>query len=228
VRGIFITATDTGAGKTFVAAALARALADRGVNVGVMKPAASGCLRRGGRLVSQDSLLLREAARARDAMELVTPAAFAPPLAPSAAARLSGRSFPLGAVMAAWRSLAGRHEVMLVEGVGGLLVPLAPRLCVADLAARMRLPLLVVVANRLGAINHALLTLSEARRRRLTVRRVVLNDLTAGRGDLARRTNAGEIARAGLLGSVFRLTRCRSLSEGARRLAPLAEEIADG
>jgi len=226
VRGIFVTATDTGAGKTFVAAALARALADRGVNVGVMKPVASGCSRSAGRLVSEDAAALRRAARTTDPPALVAPAAFGPPLAPSVAARRSGRRLALAKVMAAWRALARRHEFMLVEGVGGLLVPLAARLCVADLAARIGLPLLVVVANRLGAINHALLTLSEARRRRLAVWAVVLNEVTPRGADLARRTNAAEIALAAGLRSVVSLRHCRSLAEGARRLAPLAGEIA--
>jgi dethiobiotin synthetase len=226
VKGIFVTATDTHAGKTLVAAALAKALAARGVDVGVMKPVASGCSLSGRGPLSADARILQQAAGTTDPVALVTPAAFGPPLAPSVAARLSGQRLSLSKVMAAWRRLARRHEFMLVEGVGGLLVPLAPGLCVAGLAARMRLPLLLVVANRLGAINHALLTLNEARRWRLAVWRVVLNDVTPRGGDLARRTNAAEIARAGRTARVFRLPHCRSLRDAARRLAPLAEEIA--
>jgi dethiobiotin synthetase len=225
MTGLFVTGTDTGAGKTVVAAALARALADAGVDVGVMKPVASGCRLRKGRLVSEDSELLREGARTDDPMELVTPAAFALPLAPSVAGRIERKRFDLRGVMAAYRELARRHDFVVVEGVGGLLVPLSEKLLVADLAAKLHLPLVVVVANRLGAINHALLTLNEARRRKLPVWRVVLNEVCPGKADLARATNAGEIARAGALKSLFHLTHCRSLEETARRLAPLAKEI---
>jgi dethiobiotin synthetase len=224
-RGLFVTGTDTGVGKTFVAAALAAVLRARGVDVGVMKPVASGCVAGAHGLVSRDARELQRAAATRDPGELVTPFAFRLPLAPAVAARRAGRRFSMARALIAYRRLARRHELMIVEGVGGLLVPLGPRLCVADLAARMRLPLLVVVANRLGAINHALLTLNEARRRRLPVWRVVLNDVMRRRGDLANRTNAAEIARAGRPAPVFRLPRCRSLRDAARRLAPLAEEI---
>ncbi len=224
-KGLFITGTDTGAGKTFVAAALARALCDAGVDVGVMKPAASGCATKQGRLVSEDSELLREGARTDDPMELVSPAAFALPLAPSVAGRIERKRFDLRKVLAAHRELSRRHEFVVVEGVGGLLVPLSDKLLVADLAARLRLPLVVVVANRLGAINHALLTLAEARRRRLAVWRVVLNETLGRRADLARATNAGEIARAGRLDNLVRLPHCRYIEDAARRLAPLAKEI---
>ncbi len=225
MTGIFVTATDTGAGKTVVAAGLARALADLGVNVGVMKPAASGCRLRKGRLVSDDSQLLREGARTDDPMELVTPATFALPLAPSVAGRIEKKRCDPRAVLAAYRELARRHDFVIVEGIGGLLVPLSDKLLVADLAAKLRLPLVVVVANRLGAINHALLTLAEARRRKLPVWRVVLNEVQPKRADLARATNAGVIARAGRLESLFHLPHCRSLEETARRLAPLARKI---
>jgi dethiobiotin synthetase len=225
MTGLFVTATDTGAGKTVVAAGLARALADLGVDVGVMKPAASGCRRQKGRLVSDDSELLRQGARTTDPMELVTPAAFALPLAPSAAGRIEKKRFDLRKILAAFRELKQRHDFVVVEGVGGLLVPLSEKMLVADLAAKLRLPLVVVVANRLGAINHALLTLNEARRRRLPVWRVVLNEVHPRRNDFARRTNAREISRAGRLDNLFCLPHCRYIDEAAEHLAPLAKAI---
>jgi dethiobiotin synthetase len=227
VRGLFVTGTDTGAGKTFVAAALAAALCERGLDLGVMKPAASGCRRIRGELVSDDALRLARAARSRDPRELISPERFAAPVAPSVAARLAGRRIALPRIARAFRELSRRHGFVLVEGVGGLLAPLSERLLVADLAAGLGLPLLVVAANRLGCVNHTLLTLAEARRRRLTVWRTVLSDVAPDRSDRSRRTNASEIARLSGL-PVFGLPHCRSLSEAARRLRPLATEIAHG
>lgn len=180
--GLFITGTDTGVGKTHVACGLARALRGAGVDVGAMKPVATG-FAGNSKLPTPNSKhppptdtdLLQQAARSIDSPELVTPFAYRPPISPDQAARLARRPVHLAPILAAYRALARRHDVMIVEGVGGLLVPLGPRLLVADLARALGLPLLIVARAGLGTLNHTLLTLEAARRRGLRVAGVVLN-----------------------------------------------------
>lgn len=180
-RGVFVTGTDTDVGKTFVAAGLARALARRGVDVGVMKPVATGA--------SADGEVLASGLAGKDDPRLVTPVLLRPPLAPSVAARVSGVSIDLGRVWRAWRTLASRHDFMVVEGVGGLLVPVKDRTPVAALAKRMGLPLVVVARPTLGTINHTLLTVEAARRRGLRVAGLVVCYSKDGRAGKAERSN---------------------------------------
>jgi dethiobiotin synthetase len=198
-RGLFVTGTDTGVGKTFVACGLAAALSRSGADVGVMKPVASGCRRAPGAgrrgLASGDAEALSRASGAGDPPALVTPFAFEPPISPDQAARLARRPIALDRVEAAFRALAGRHDVMLVEGVGGLLVPLGPGATVAEMALRLGLPLLVVARDGLGTLNHTLLTLDTARRRGLRVSAVVLNRADRRRPGLPERLNPATLRR---------------------------------
>ena len=194
-----------------------------GVNVGVMKPVASGCRRVRGELVCDDALELVRAAGLKGVPEDCCPVRYAPPLGPSVAARQEGRGFSLRRVMSAFRRVSRGRDFVIVEGVGGLAVPLGGGLDVADLAAAMRLPLLVVAADRLGVLNHTLLTLQCAGRRGLRVAGVVLNRPTGG-GDVSRRSNAEELRRLGVP-LLAELRHCRSSRSGARRLESLAREL---
>ncbi len=222
-RGAFVTGTDTAVGKTFVAAALARAMVAAGANVGVMKPVASGCRRVRGELVCDDALELARAAGLGGVPEECCPVRYAPPLGPSVAARQAGRAFSLRRVMSAFRRVTRGRDFVIVEGVGGLAVPLGGGLDVADLAAAMRLPLIVVAADRLGVLNHTLLTLQFAARRRLRVAGVVLNRPKGG-GDVSRRSNAEELRRLGAP-LLAELRHCRSSRSAARRLDSLARDL---
>ncbi len=178
-KGFFITGTDTGVGKTAVAAGLARLLRQRRTDVGVMKPVASGCRRDAGGWRCDDTDALIAAAGSRDAYARVTPVAYAEPLSPHMASRLAGRRATRGEirprVLAAHEALADAHELLLVEGIGGFLVPLADDWTVADLAADLGLPVLVVAADRLGVISHTLLTIEAIRARDLPLAGVILN-----------------------------------------------------
>lgn len=158
-RGCFITGTDTGVGKTAVTAALAVALVRRGIDVGVMKPIEAGS----GDGPASDAARLLAAAGSRDPLDQVSPCRFPAPLAPLAAARRTGSAVDLEAVVRAYEALARRHAFLLVEGVGGLLVPLTPEADVRDLIRRLGLPVLVVGRAGLGGVNHALLTLEALR-----------------------------------------------------------------
>jgi len=175
VGGIFITGTDTGVGKTVATAALGLALRARGVDVGVMKPIETGAPLVNGRRVGEDAETLRRLIAPNDSIEDVNPYALTLPAAPSAAAKAEGVLIDLGVIREAHARLDARHEIVLIEGAGGLLVPIDAKTMMADLALSLGAPLVVVARMRLGTINHTLLTLREAERRGLPVLGVVLN-----------------------------------------------------
>jgi dethiobiotin synthetase len=192
--GLFVTGTDTGIGKTLIAAGLAHALRARGIDVGVMKPVETGCPTRGGRLQPLDALALREAAGSRDALDLINPYRFREPLAPMVAAERSGRRIDVERLLERFNRLAGRHSVILIEGAGGLLVPITETVSFLDLAARLRLPLLIVIGSKLGVLNHARLTVEAAHHARVPVAGAIVNRATAERS-LARTTNLSVLRR---------------------------------
>ncbi len=197
LRGIFVTGTDTGVGKTMVASALAAWCRRRGVDVGVMKPIATGGrpLPGGGqkRWISDDARQLRRAAGNDDPWSLINPVCFREPLAPWTAALRARTSIRIRAVIEAVHALARRHEFLIVEGIGGLLVPLSARVTVADLARRLDLPVLLVARAGLGTLNHTLLSLRCVQQGGLRAVGVVLNQAKPPAHDpmgrLAERTN---------------------------------------
>jgi dethiobiotin synthetase len=170
-RGLFVTGTDTGVGKTVVACALARALRARGVDVGVMKPVETGV----GADGPSDALALRAAAGGDDPLDLLCPQRFALPAAPIVAAAHAGARLDLDAIRRAFDGLRERHAFLVVEGAGGLLVPLARGIAMAELARELALPVVVVARAALGTINHTLLTLEACRSRGLPVAGVVIS-----------------------------------------------------
>ena len=189
MRGFLVTATDTGVGKTVVTGGIAAALARKGVDVGIMKPFATGARRVGRGLVSDDARFLQRAAGSEDSLDLINPVCLKPPLAPSLAAELEKKPIDLQAVWSAWRTLKGLHSTMIVEGVGGLLVPLLPRFTVARFAQRLKLPLLIVTRPTLGTINHTALTVHAARSHGLRVAGLIINHAARIRPGLAERLN---------------------------------------
>lgn len=194
-KGVFITGTDTGVGKTHVGIAIARALAAHTVDVGVMKPAETGCRQRRGRLVPSDAAALMAAAEVDDALDLVNPYRFRQPLAPAVAAEQQGSVIRTARILSAYRTLAKRHRFLIVEGAGGIMVPLSRRTTYLDLAERLRLPVLVVARPNLGTINHTVLTVRAIQARSLSVAGIVLNDPTGSRWGPAERTNPAIIER---------------------------------
>jgi dethiobiotin synthetase len=172
-RGCFVTGTDTGVGKTVVAAALAICLRQRGLNVGVMKPVETGVRERGPTL--SDAEDLRAAGGAVDPVDAISPYRFAAPLAPLAAARQAGTVIEMDGVLAAYERLAAGHTLMVVEGIGGVMVPIGHHFNVRDLIVRLGLPTVVVGRATLGGVNHALLTVEALRQRRIAILGIVLN-----------------------------------------------------
>lgn len=194
-KGIFITGTDTGVGKTWVGAGIAAALRAKGIDVGVMKPAETGCSVRTGRLVPRDALMLMKAAGANDPLDLVVPCRFREPLAPAIAAKRAGTTIEFRHILTAFRTLSERHRFMIVEGAGGILVPLTARRSFLDLAAVLALPVLVVARPGLGTINHTLLTIAALRAKKITIAGIVINHRGKGQRGLAERTNPPVIER---------------------------------
>lgn len=196
--GLFFTGTDTGVGKTAVAAAVVRCLRRAGRPVAVCKPVASGAVLRDGRLVGDDTLRLAEAAGwPASSWERITPYVFAEPLAPPVAARRLGQSLSLGQMVSATRAAHRPGATLLVEGVGGLLCPLTDQETVADLARELGLALVLVARRSLGTLNHTLLTLEAARARGLRVAGVIVNETTPPEG-VAEETNVAELRRWGV------------------------------
>lgn len=169
-RSVFVSGTDTGVGKTVVTALLALRLRQQGIDAGVMKPFATGCQRINGRLESEDARWLRQIVGVEDELELINPARWEEPLAPLVAARRAGNSQEdwIGRCLEAYQELGRRHDCVVVEGVGGLLVPLQEKLesghqstlhpTCADFAALLGSPVAMVARRGLGTINHTLLS----------------------------------------------------------------------
>ena len=193
--GIFITGTDTEIGKTVVAGGLAAALKAAGIDVGVMKPIASGGVEHKGRIVSEDAIFLKHAAQVDDALDLINPICLRHPLAPSVAAEIEGVSIHPQQIDKAFTQLCQGHEFMVVEGVGGIAVPICEDFLVANLAQRFQLPLLIVARPNLGTINHTVLTVEFARSHSLELRGIVLNASQEEPKGLAEETNPKELTR---------------------------------
>ena len=169
MRGFFVTGTDTEVGKSVVAACICAALAARGERVAAFKPVVTGLDEEAGEF-GRDHELLAAAANAGQAPEDVTPHTFGPAVSPHLAAELAGLTLEPTELVAAAR----RHELVVCEGVGGLMVPITPGYLVRDLAVDLGLPLVVAARPGLGTINHTLLTVEAARAGGLEVAAVVM------------------------------------------------------
>ncbi len=190
MTGIFITGTDTGVGKTAVTAGLAGALKYKGYNVGVMKPVQSGAGSRNGRLFSQDAEFLVKASGCIDEEELICPVLLREALAPEVAAKMEGKIVDINKIVSAYRELGKRHDLMLVEGAGGIAVPLKDRFLISDLIKLLDIPAIIVARAGLGTINHTFLTIEYARKSGIEIIGVIINNYMGG---IAEETNPGVI-----------------------------------
>ena len=186
--GIFITGTDTGVGKTVVAAGLAMALRARGIKVGVMKPVATDCHGIDNRLISFDAAFLLEAAE-NEYPPLTSPARFRNALAPHVASILEKREVDIKKIFRAYQELQKHYDFIIVEGIGGLMVPISKDYFVSNLIREFRLPVLVVSRGGLGSINHTLLTIDAAIIRGFDIRGIIFNRIPAVNYSLAEITN---------------------------------------
>lgn len=166
-QGLFVAGTDTGVGKTLIASALLNGLGARGLRVCGMKPVAAGAVRRGKCWINDDVEQLCAAGNVVLPRQWINPYCFAPPVAPHIAAAEAGVSIRMRVIAAAYARLVAHADVVVVEGAGGLLVPLGQRSVVADIPASLDLPVVLVVGLRLGCINHALLAAEALQARKL-------------------------------------------------------------
>jgi dethiobiotin synthetase len=171
MTGLFISGTDTGVGKTRVACAIVQALRERGLRIGVMKPVETGV----GDAGPLDALALARAAGRLDDLAEISPFRFALPAAPSVAAAAEGADVDLKRIVTSFEIIRADSDLTLVEGAGGVRVPLTRDHDMLDLARLLELPILVVARASLGTINHTLLSLAEIRRRGLALAGVVIS-----------------------------------------------------
>jgi dethiobiotin synthetase len=232
VKGIFITGTDTDVGKTWVAAGLTAALRERGIKAVYFKPIQSGCPEEAGRLVPTDARLAQDVAGLTEPLSALTPVALRLPLAPGVAAAQAGVEVDLEQIAAAFRDLAARYDFLVVEGAGGLYVPLiGTHFLVLDLIRWLHLPLLVVAKSGLGTINHTVLTVKAAQAANIPVAGVILNRYPQS-PSLAAETNPGVIAALTGVPILGRLPEVADLNVASGRkpflaaLGPVAEQLA--
>lgn len=204
-KGIFVTGTDTGIGKTVVSGVLVKHLKSKGYSVGVMKPVASGARRVKGKLVSDDAVYLKKISKSDDSLDLINPILLKEPLAPLVAARIEKRKIDLEKIYSSYKVLSRKYDYVVVEGVGGLLVPITRKINVADIAKRMKLPIVIVSRPGIGTINHTLMTIDCARRYGLRIEGVIFNYIKKLKKDKAIETNPSilkEIGKVKILGTV--------------------------
>ncbi|MEE9411966.1 MAG: dethiobiotin synthase [Methylococcales bacterium] len=180
MRGLFVTGTDTGVGKTQVAAALARLMVNENIAVRPRKPIESGCTQAENGLIGQDALTLKTAAQSSDSLDLICPYQFQPAISPERAALQAGVQLSLDDLQQACLAGVDSDDFLLIEAAGGFYSPLANHIRCSELAKRMNLPVLLVVADKLGCINHALLTAHTIDQAGLKLSAVVLNQIPAG------------------------------------------------
>lgn len=177
-QGFFITGTDTNVGKTVLAGSICRYLKSEKVNVGVMKPVESGCQKdpkNSQNLIRVDSLFLKKMANADDLLDLINPYYFEAPLAPAIAAELEQKEISIDKILSSFQVLSRFHTTLLVEGAGGLLVPLTKNKLIVDLIQLLKLPVLLIARASLGTLNHTLLSIEALQHREIPIAGVILN-----------------------------------------------------
>jgi len=187
--GLFITGTDTGVGKTYVTCYLAEKMRHEGIDVGVMKPISTGPA------AEDDALYLKKKLKLDDPLELINPIHLKQPLAPYPAAKLEKKKLDLKKISKAFKELEKRHDTVLVEGIGGVAVPITKDYFVIDLIKEMKLPVIVVARAGLGTINHTMLTLGALLDQHVEIAGIIINGFR-GR-DISEKTNAEVIEKIG-------------------------------
>jgi dethiobiotin synthetase len=188
-RGFFITGTDTGVGKTVIAAAVIKALHAKGIQACGMKPIETGCQSIGETLFPSDGMFLKKVARMDETINHITPYCFASPVAPSVASETENRVISTAVIMEAFAKLLAKYGTVVVEGIGGILVPIRRDFFVIDLVRELNLPLIVVSKPSLGTINHTLLTVNYALNMGVTVSGIIMNFTRPQGGTIAEETN---------------------------------------
>lgn len=178
MRGVFITGTDTGVGKTMIASGLAWALKQRQIDVGVMKPFATANHEFSKTYKSRDTFILAKAAQTSEPDNDLNPFFYRKAASPLMASEIMGKQAPsLDEALAAFRKIASRHKFVIVEGIGGIMVPVAEKRVIGDFAKMMALPVLIVSSPLLGTLNHTLLTVMACRSLGLDIAGIIINKM---------------------------------------------------
>lgn len=188
-KGFFVTGTDTGVGKTVITIALIKALAVLGFKAGGMKPVETGCSREGEIFVPSDGMFIKTASHMEENIRLISPCCFEKPLAPLTASEIEGIRIDLDKIKTAFSELMQKYDVVVVEGIGGLLVPIKRDYFVLDLAKDLELPIIVVARAGLGTLNHTMLTVNYALKEGITVAGIIINYSLPPDDTLAEETN---------------------------------------
>ncbi|MBI5400451.1 dethiobiotin synthase [Candidatus Saganbacteria bacterium] len=186
---MFITGTDTGVGKTFVTSLIAQHFRSDGLDVGVMKPISTGPAN------ENDAVWLKKTLQLDDPIDLINPISLKHPLAPYPAATMDNRQLTMSPIFKAYKKLCKLHDMILVEGIGGVLVPITKNYFVADMIKDFGLPTIIVARAKLGTINHTLLTIAALKKRKIPILGVIINGYTGK--ELAEKTNAQMISKFG-------------------------------
>jgi len=193
MKGIFITGSDTHVGKTYIGCNIASKLSQQGIKVLPRKPIETGCKQVNGERLPHDAQLLLDASQANTTLDQVCPYRYAPAVSPHIAVRQSSKSLNLQQLVNACRNKVSNDDFLLVEGAGGFYSPLCKQTLNADLAAALQLPVVLVISDKLGAINQALLTISAIEQRQLDIYAVVLSSSQSSTASYLTLNNAKEI-----------------------------------
>jgi dethiobiotin synthetase len=192
--GLFVTGTDTGVGKTLIAGAIAKILTDKGRNVGVFKPIATGCKHTWDGLISNDTEFLSYCANSDLSLSTITPVGYHTPAAPIVSAACDGSAIDFDRIAAAYKDICQNSDIVIVEGIGGVRVPLTEEFDLLDLAVEFALPAVIVARPNLGTINHTLMTIDCVRAAKLKIAGVVINGYKATESTTAEDTAPEVIA----------------------------------
>ncbi len=175
MKSYFITATDTGVGKTTVTSALAACMQKLGINVGVMKPVATGIVQKTG-FKSSDVSILYRAVKVNDSEDDINPIFMPLPISPYDASKILDLKFDKKIIFEKFAKLQSRHDMMLVEGIGGIMTPLSRDYFVADLIKEMNLETIIITRPTLGTLNHTMMTINTCRDRKITITGIIVNN----------------------------------------------------
>jgi dethiobiotin synthetase len=193
-KGLFITSTDTGVGKTVITAGILGALRKRGADTIAIKPVQSGGILQENQIVSEDAFFYGTVTDLPYTYRDLNPVCLKAALAPAVAAEIEGVNINLETILDHYQRISARHLLTLVEGAGGLLVPLIKtKITIADLAVKIGLPLLIVARPNLGTINHTCLTVEYAKSRGLKIAGIIINMYDYQNSGIAEKTNPGLI-----------------------------------
>ena len=196
-KGLFITGTDTSVGKTLIAGVIAKIMRQSGKKVGVFKPVATGCKKTKNGLVSKDAEFLAHCTGSEFSLDIINPITFELPAAPFACERAENRKVDFVKIAIAYNHICSKTDLVIVEGIGGIKVPITADIDVLSLAKSFDLPVVIVAKSKLGTINHTLLTIDAIRRSGLSLAGIIINGYDEKTSDLAEKTNAAIIKEIG-------------------------------